>query len=178
MSNMFVLFKKTSSFAAFLAFLTFYGCSSLDIVPNKTERFKDAQESKGNTLEVESMTLTDRFKGMLPGMMSDQNFSNVITFEVALDQFSVMPLLSVDRVGGVIITDWYSTSSNLNERIKFNIIIKDENMNQDSIDINMFKENFNGTAWFKVKANKNTANKIKEIILGKARILKTTAELS
>ena len=51
-------------------------------------------------------------------------------------------------------------------------------MNQDSIDINMFKENFNGTAWFKVKANKNTANKIKEIILGKARILKTTAELS
>ena len=178
MPKIFILIKKTSTFVVFLTFLTFYGCSSLDIVPNKTDRFKDVQEGKGNALEIESMTLTDRFKDMLPGMMSDQKFSSVITFEVALDQFSVMPLLSVDRVGGVIITDWYSTSSNINERIKFNIIIKDENMNQDSIDINMFKENFNGTAWFKVKANKNTANKIKEIILDKARTLKTTAELS
>ena len=42
-----------------------------------------------------------------------------------------MPLLSVDRVGGVIITDWYSTSSNTNERVKFNIIIKDEKMEDD-----------------------------------------------
>ena len=167
-----IIIKKIYTFVAFLSLLIFYGCSSLDIVPNKTDRFKDVQTGKGNDLAIESLTLTDRFKNMLPGMMSEQTFSQSITFEVALDQFSVIPLLSVDRVGGVIITDWYSTTSNLNERIKFNIIIKDENMDQNSIDINMFKESFNGTSWIKDTVNEKTASKIKQIILDKSRRLK------
>ena len=41
----------------------------------------------------------------------------------ALDTIDFMPLSSADQIGGTIITDWYSTSNNQNERCKLNIFI-------------------------------------------------------
>ena len=166
-----------STFVIFMFSFLLSSCSSLDIVPNKTDRYKDIQAAKGNTLAVESVSLTDRFLEVFENN-PNINFDKSITFEVVLQQFSIMPLLSVDRVGGVVITDWFSTSSNNNERVKFNIIIKDEKMENASIDINMFKEIFNGTSWTKAPVDKNTADKIKQIVLEKSRRLKATAELS
>ena len=43
-----------------------------------------------------------------------------ITFEVALDKIGFMPLLSVDAMSGVIVTDWYSLDNGIS-RIKINI---------------------------------------------------------
>ena len=167
--------KSTFVISMFLFLLS--SCNSLDIIPNKTDRFKESQAIKGNTLAIESVSLTDRFLDVFDNN-TNINFDKGITFEVVLKQFSIMPLLSVDRVGGVIITDWFSTSSNNNERVKFNIIIRDEKMENASIDINMFKENFNGTSWTKAPVDKNTADKIKQIVLEKSRRLKATADLS
>ena len=106
-----------STFVIYMFSFLLSSCSSLDIVPNKTDRYKDTQAAKGNTLAVESVSLTDRFLEVFENN-PNINFDKSITFEVVLQQFSIMPLLSVDRVGGVIITDWYSASSNINERIK------------------------------------------------------------
>jgi hypothetical protein len=170
---------KNLIFSHFIAiFLVFVisGCSSLDIVPNKTDRFKEMQEAKGNG-PVESMPLADRFKKIFDEN-SGMSFSKSITYEVALKQFSIMPLISIDRNSGAIITDWYSTNSNKNERVKFNIFILDENMNSDSVSIIMFKETFNGSNWISSVANKKTSIQIKELILKKARQLKAASELS
>jgi hypothetical protein len=171
------IIQKISIYALLLTFFMFHGCASLDIVPNKTDRFEDAQESRGNTLSIESKTLTERFMDMIPGTTSENVLINKITFEVALDQFSILPLLSVDRLGGIIITDWYSTSTKTNERVKFNIIIKNEDMNENSIDIKMFKELFDGTKWDKILVDEDVSNSIKDIILNRSRKLKATAEL-
>jgi hypothetical protein len=149
-------------------------CSSLDIVPNKSDRFKDGQEAKGNA-PMESTPLSDRFKGMFGGN-SGISFTDSITYEVALKKFSIMPLVSVDRNSGAIITDWYNSSTN--ERVKFNIFILYENMNNDSINIVMFKETFNGSAWIAAKVDKNTPVQIKELILKNAKQLKAAATLS
>jgi hypothetical protein len=89
-----------------------------------------------------------------------------------------MPLVSVDRSSGVIITDWYSTTSNKSERVKFNIFILDENMQDESINIVMFKEIFNGSSWISTKVNGNTSAEIKDLIIKKAKQLKAAAELS
>ena len=164
-------------FALLLSISITTGCSNLSIEPNKSDYFGDAMESKGNNLNIESVPITERLANML---RNDSNIelSSDITFEVALEQFSIMPLLSVDRIGGIIITDWYITSANSNERVKFNIIIKDELMTNESIDIFMFKETFNGTSWVRAETSLNTSNKIKELILNKSNRLKATAELS
>ena len=152
-------------------------CANIDVVQNETSPFEEAMTANGNDLVSESTSLTDLMSA-ITGTESSASFSRSITFDVVINQFSVMPLLSVDRVGGVIITDWYSTSSNINERIKFNIIIKDEKMEDESIDIKMFKEIFNGTNWSKASVDKETADKIKQLILEKSKRLQTTAELS
>lgn len=163
-----------SSFIPIFLIFVVSSCSSLDIVPNKTDRFSDAMEAKGNDPRV-STPLADRFKGMF-GDNSGISFTDSITFEVALKKFSIMPLVSVDRNSGTIITDWYSSSTN--ERIKFNIFILDEDMNSDSINIVMFKETFNGSTWTAAKVDKNTPVQIKELILKNAKQLKAAATLS
>jgi len=42
----------------------------------------------------------------------------------------------------------------------------------------MFKESFDGTSWRQSKVNNETVNKIKNLILEKAKRLQATAELS
>lgn len=152
-------------------------CGSLEIIPNETDYFEEAMVSKGNNLDVDTMTLNERIKRMF-GNGESLTIKSGITFKVALDQFSVMPLLSVDSVSGIIITDWYSASSNPDERVKFNIIIKDEMMQDSSIDIKMFKETYNGSVWISSIVNADTALKIRNLILEKSRRLQATAKLS
>ena len=176
------MFKKLSNYnnlaKILLISLSFilFSCSGLDVVPNKTDWYGESMDAKGNTLQVDSIPITERLAKMF-GDDLNLELKNGITFEVALSQFSIMPLLSVDRAGGIIITDWYSSSS-ADERVKFNIIIKDEMMNDESININMFKESFDGTSWRQSKVNNETVNKIKNLILEKAKRLQATAELS
>ena len=160
-----------------ICFFSVIGCNNLEIIPNKSDYYKDAMQSKGNDIAEDTIPLTERLANLI---RNEANISTdkSITFEVALNQFSIMPLVSVDRVGGVIITDWYSTSSNINERVKFNIFIKDEMMLSDSIEVIMFKEILSGSVWKQSSSNLNTADKIKEVILEKSRRLKATAELS
>ena len=177
MSNNYLKNTSFIKIILFLSFLFIVSCSSMEVQQNESDFFENAMVSKGNTLNINKISLTDRIRNMVSGD-SNADLKTGITFEVALDQFSVMPLLSVDRIGGVIITDWYSTSSNTNERVKFNIIIKDEMMEYESIKINMFKETFDGTNWRRSQVNDETTNKIKQLILDKAKRLQATAELS
>ena len=89
-----------------------------------------------------------------------------------------MPIITASKQDGIITTDWYSTTSQSSERVKFNIIIKDDNMTADSIKINMFKEVLDNNVWKTQKINSSTAEKIKENILQSAIKLKAAAELS
>ena len=176
MSIFFLKNKKFIKTIFFPLFLYLSSCSSFEVIQNVTDFFESKMEARGNDLDVNSTSLTDRITQMLGGENID--LKTRITFLVALDQFSVIPLQSVDRAGGVIITDWYSTSSNANEKVKFNIIIKDEMMQDDSIDIIMFKQVYNGSTWVSSSASKDIANKIKKLILEKSIRLQATAELS
>ena len=169
--------KKYLIYLLFISFVATVSCESLSVVPNESDYYADAMTAKGNQVAVDDISLTQRIANLV-GNSDDIDLDQSITFEVALNQFSIMPLLSVDRVGGVIITDWFSTSSNINERVKFNIIIKDEKMLAESLDIIMFKEVLNESMWKQVLPNSNTTVKIKEVILEKARRLKATAQLS
>ena len=55
--------------------------------------------------------------------------ANPFLWKGALETIDFMPLSSADQVGGTIITDWYSTSANPNERCKLNIFISGMRLN-------------------------------------------------
>ena len=87
-----------------------------------------------------------------------------------------MPLISVDANSGVIVTDWYSFDGG-KTRIKVNIRVINEEMNDDSLAINLFKQTFEESMWVDKGMDAVQANKIKSSILSSARNLKIASEL-
>ena len=150
-------------------------CSSLDIQQNETDIFNERLQSDGKELR-ETTPIQDFFPDLLGN--SSTSIIDSITFQVALDKLSILPIITASKQDGIITTDWYSTTSNSSERVKFNIIIKDDKMTENSIQINMFKEILDDNVWKTEKIDTNTADKIKESILLTARKIKAAAELS
>ncbi len=101
---------------------------------------------------------------------------NTILFNTALDKISFMPLASVDARSGVIVTDWYSFDEG-KTRIKINMRIIDEEMNDDSLSVNLFKQSLQNSLWVDQGMDEEQANKIKNSVLSTARDLKIATEL-
>ena len=140
-----------------------------------TEKAKD----RDLNLPSGSTIIEDSGKGILEslGLSSNTNYQvNSITFSVALDKVAFMPLISVDSMSGIIVTDWYSFDGG-QTRIKINIRVINEEMNDDSLAINLFKQNFEENVWVDKGMDITQANKIKTSILSSARNLKIASEL-
>ena len=99
-----------------------------------------------------------------------------ITFDVALDQVDFMPLVSVDSISGVIVTDWYSLDDG-NTRMKINIRVINQEMTDQSLIVSLFTQTLNEDRWVDNGINAEQSQKIKESILSSARALKIASEL-
>jgi hypothetical protein len=111
------------------------------------------------------------------GIKPAENYSvNSILFSVALDKLYFMPLLSVDARSGVIVTDWYSFDEG-QTRIKINIRVLNEEMSNESLNINLFTQVYENNIWVDKGIDKEQAEKIKKNILSTARNLKIASEL-
>ena len=98
---------------------------------------------------------------------------NTYLWRASLDTLSFMPLLSADPFGGVIITDWYSTSEESKEKFKVVAYILDKELRVDALKVSVFKKlkNKNGE-WVDSKSSKILKNKVEDAILTKARKFK------
>ena len=110
------------------------------------------------------------------GLETGDTYVESITFNVALDKISFMPLLSVDSMSGVIVTDWYSLDDG-QSRIKINIRIVDQEMNDESVVVSLFTQSLIEDRWNDQGINSEQSLKIKESILSSARSLKIASEL-
>ena len=108
-----------------------------------------------------------------------KKLKNAGTFEFAssnelwrasLDTLDFMPLASVNYSGGIIITDWYSTSENSNESIKISIRFLTNEIRSDSLKIKVFNKKCKTQGNCIVSEKKG--NLISEL---KTKILKTAA---
>ena len=91
-------------------------------------------------------------------------------WRASLDTIDFMPLTSVNYSGGIIITDWYSTSESSKESIKVSIRFLTNEIRSDSLDIKVFNKKCN-TQNSCVISEKG-GNLISEL---KTKILKTAA---
>ena len=97
---------------------------------------------------------------------------NVFLWKGALETVNFMPLSSTDPVGGTIITDWYSTGENQNERCKLNIFISGKKLNAENLKVTSFCQEFKNQIWVNKKINKENNTKIENAILNKAKKLR------
>ena len=117
--------------------------------------------------------------GLLNNNSVNNNSSTTIAMSVnpflwrgALETIDFMPLNSADQVGGTIITDWYSTSDNPNERCKLNIFISGKLLNTENLKVNTFCQEFKDPTWINKKVEQESNIKIENAILNKAKKLK------
>ena len=134
---------------------------------------EDINLPPGSTLLDEGAGFT--LSGAL-GLETGDKYVESITFNVALDKINFMPLLSVDSMSGVIVTDWYSLDDG-QSRIKINIRIVDQEMNDESVDVSLFTQSLIEDRWIDQGINQEQSLKIKESILSSARSLKIASEL-
>ncbi len=97
---------------------------------------------------------------------------NVFLWRGALETVDFMPLSSADPIGGTIITDWYSTTDNQNERCKLNIFISGKDLNTENLKVTSFCQKFKDQMWVNKNINKENNIKIENAILNKAKKLK------
>ena len=97
---------------------------------------------------------------------------NIYLWQGALDTISFMPLSSADSVGGTIITDWYSTESNENERCKLNIFVMGPELKTQNLRVASFCQEYKNTKWVGIEVDKNNNVLLENAILNKAKKLK------
>ena len=105
-----------------------------------------------------------------PKTQSSVNMSvNIFLWRASLDTISFMPLNSADPVGGTILTDWYSTSGNENERCKLNIFILGKNLKAQNLKVNSFCQEYKNSIWVNKEIDIESNTKIENAIINKAK---------
>lgn len=94
---------------------------------------------------------------------------NSFLWRASLDTVSFMPLASADPFGGVILTDWYEPPESPGERFKINVFILDRELRSDAIRVKIFKQLKRGGQWRDSQSSEETALKLEETILTRAR---------
>ena len=94
---------------------------------------------------------------------------NPYLWKASLETISFMPLASSDPFGGTIITDWYTSISNENERCKLNIFINGSELKTENLKVSSFCQIFKNQKWINTKTNMQNNIKIENAILNKAK---------
>ena len=96
-----------------------------------------AKRVEQNLKEGRGFQLNDAFGARQKGGVFDFASSNEL-WRASLDVIDFMPLSSVNYSGGIIITDWYSSSQDSNESIKISVRFLTNEIRTDSLDIKVF----------------------------------------
>ena len=95
-------------------------------------------------------------------------------WRASLDTIDFMPLVSANYSGGIIITDWYSSSSNRGESIKISIRFLTNEVRSDALDIKVFYKKCGQNESCQISEKKGSlAQELNKKILAKAAVYKT-----
>ena len=97
---------------------------------------------------------------------------NPYLWKASLETIDFMPLSSTDPFAGTIITDWYISQTNENERCKLNIFINGQELKTENLKVLSFCQDLKNNQWVNKNTNKEDNIKLENAILNKAKKLK------
>jgi len=148
------------------------------IIPNQERALKDSQQrlqGGGGFFGKKSNSLTDFFgkEKIENNIVGSVGLPiNPILWQSSLDVIEFMPIASTDAFSGIIITDWYSTPKNPNEKCKINIFIKGLEFKSSNLKVNSFCQQYVNNTWLDIKTSDDNDRKIENAILNKAKKIK------
>ena len=101
---------------------------------------------------------------------SSENVANVNAYlwRASLNILSFAPLISTDALGGIIISDWYVSKNNKNQRMKITAFIKTSDLRSNGIGVKVHIQNFKDGSWSETYTSKDLETKIEDNILNEA----------
>lgn len=130
---------------------------------------------KDRILESDSGGIFNSARQSMRGTTYEFATSNVM-WRASLETLDFIPLTSVNYSGGLIVTDWYS-SSNSKESIKIEVRFLDSEVKASSFKVSSFKKICNTeNNCHTIKGKSNFNKKIKDKILAKIRDLRVLDE--
>ena len=168
---------KNRILAVIIGLVVLSHCGQIEVVQNPVDPVMEnrmANDLPLVGLGEDKMSLSELILGEVN---NDLTFASSIVFETALDKLSFMPLASVDSNAGIIITDWYGINDN-QDRIKINIRVINQTLEDNSISVTIFQQKFDGSKWVDTTTDGTQSEKIKNSILEDARKLQATIDLS
>ena len=97
---------------------------------------------------------------------------NPYLWKGSLETIGFMPLSSADPFGGIIITDWYSSGQNIDERCKINIFIKGLELKTSNLKVGSFCQSFKNNKWMDLPVSASSNVQLENAILNKAKKIK------
>jgi len=97
---------------------------------------------------------------------------NPFLWRASLEVVDFMPLASADPFGGIIITDWYSTINNEDERCKLNIFINGIELKTQNLKVSSYCQLYKNQKWVNMNPNTENDTVLENAILNKAKKLK------
>jgi len=97
---------------------------------------------------------------------------NSYLWHATLDTLSFLPLTSADPFGGVIISEWYVAPTSPNELLKVTVYIMDRALRADGLKVVVFRQTRAANGWQDAQASADTAHKLEDSILTRARELR------
>lgn len=100
---------------------------------------------------------------------------NSYLWQASLDALADLPIVTADSNGGIIITDWHSTTSATNERLKVNINILGKKLTPGNLRVRVFRQTKKDGTWLSAPVSPITSRNMEDAILRKARKLRIAA---
>ena len=97
---------------------------------------------------------------------------NAYLWRGTLETIDFMPIASADPFGGLIITDWYQPPQTPTERLKLQVLIRDQALRADGLKVAVFRQVREGSNWIDAAVDPTTATALEDKILTRARELR------
>ena len=136
----------------------------------KDSPINDADKRKRNMEEGRKITFNKGFGGN-SGSFSFASSNEL--WRATIDVLDFTPLMTANYSGGIIITDWYSENSSINETIKISIQFLSNEIRADGLTVKIYNkkcDNVQNCTITKIDSELNS--EIKLAILKKAALLK------
>ena len=176
MNSKYYLIKiiKILSFLTLFGFLQ-YGCNG-KLPGGDARKFPDDPKLrvKKNLEEGRGFKINDMLKSGSKAGVFEFASSNKL-WRASLDVIDFMPLASVNYSGGIIITDWYTTETNLNERCKLNVFINGQELKTENLKVSSFCQSLKNNQWVNMPSSSENNIRLENAILNKAKKLKLTS---
>ena len=163
----------------FLILLSIFSCSGIDVRKPEPEKKRESIFGGPLTYSTETGSFSAGSVG-LPNLSNENSKSSLTSLPInellwnsTLDTLDFMSYEKIDPFGGVIITDWFINQNNEGVRNKITVSFSSSELRANSIKVNVIREKFDDNQWVSDGYSDSLARKIEDLILTRARELRS-----